>query len=55
MRLYIAVPGRFQKFGQNSNFSGSDKKRFGQYQNFSGSDMKNLGEAKSFRPLTILN
>ena len=45
-------PPKFPRFGQNSNFSGSDKKIFGQEYNFLGSDMKNLGKVGSFRALT---
>ena len=40
---------KFLKFGQNYNFSGSDKEIFGQKENFSGSDKKNLGKIKNFR------
>ena len=46
---------KFPRFGQNSNFSDSDKKVFGQDYNFSGSDMKNLGKVRSFRALTMIN
>ena len=48
-------PLKFPRFGQNSNFSGSDKKIFGQEHNFSGSDMKNLGKVRSFKALTLIN
>ena len=34
------LPPKFAKFGQNSNFSSSDKKIFEQNQNFPGSDIK---------------
>ena len=48
-------PPKFLRFGQNLNFSGSDKKIFGQNQNFSGSDMKNLGKVTKFRAVTMIN
>ena len=35
-------PPKFPRFGQNSNFSGSDKKIFGQSQEFQGIDIDQL-------------
>ena len=50
-----AIAPKFSRFGQNSNFSGSDKKIFGQNQNFSSIDMKNLGKVRNFRAVTMIN
>ena len=49
------LPPKFPRFGQNSNFSGSDKKIFGKNQNFLGSDMKNFGRVRNLRAVTIIN
>ena len=49
------LPPKFPRFGQNLNFSGSDKKIFGQNHNFSGSNTRNLGKVKNFRAVTMIN
>ena len=48
------LPPKFPKFGQNHNFSGSDKEIYGQNQNFLGNDKKNLGKISTFRAVTMI-
>ena len=65
LRLGIAVPAegaggsfpfKFPRFGQNSNFSGSDKKIFGQEHNFSenfGQSNEKFGQSQEFQGIDI--